>query len=128
MSENIEDVVVVVETSGAIPPLKLEEGLFEQVVHGPPVFQRVGRPLSDQGLDRCRRASCGYITLFVDFFGDGNFRLPLTHFFGSILSYYGFYTSQFSPLGMVRVRNFKVYYCSQGVESTVERFRACYQL
>ncbi|KAM0031338.1 hypothetical protein Hdeb2414_s0017g00507671 [Helianthus debilis subsp. tardiflorus] len=73
-------------------------------------------------------ASPGYITLFADFFSEGNFRLPATHFFGNILQYYGFQISQMSPMGMVRVRHFEFVCRSQGEEPTVDKFRIFYQL
>ncbi|KAM0057781.1 hypothetical protein Hdeb2414_s0005g00162461 [Helianthus debilis subsp. tardiflorus] len=70
----------------------------------------------------------GYITLFADFFLEGNFRLPATNFIASILYFYGFHISQMSPTGMVRVRNFEFLCRSQGMEPIVEMFRAFYQL
>ncbi|MFS8006979.1 hypothetical protein Hanom_Chr14g01255581 [Helianthus anomalus] len=69
----------------------------------------------------------GYITLFADFFLEGNFRLPTTHFMGAILHYYGFHISQMSPTGMVRVRHFEFLCRSHGLESDVANFRAMYQ-
>ncbi|MFS7976988.1 hypothetical protein Hanom_Chr10g00898851 [Helianthus anomalus] len=35
----------------------------------------------------------GYITLFEDFFLQGNFRLPATEFLSHILHFYGFHIS-----------------------------------
>ncbi|KAJ0693802.1 hypothetical protein HanPI659440_Chr15g0601421 [Helianthus annuus] len=46
----------------------------------------------------------------------------------SILHLYGFHISQMSPSGMVRVRHFEFLCRSQGMEPTVEKFRAFYQL
>ncbi|KAJ0814967.1 hypothetical protein HanPSC8_Chr17g0791931 [Helianthus annuus] len=46
----------------------------------------------------------------------------------SILHFYGFHIFQMSPAGMVRVRHFEFLCQSQGQESTVEKFRAFYQL
>ncbi|KAJ0790232.1 hypothetical protein HanPI659440_Chr05g0213111 [Helianthus annuus] len=45
-----------------------------------------------------------------------------------ILHYYGFHISQMSPPGMVRVRHFEFLCRSHGIEPTVEKFRAFYQL
>ncbi|MFS7977862.1 hypothetical protein Hanom_Chr10g00908981 [Helianthus anomalus] len=45
-----------------------------------------------------------------------------------ILQYYGFHISQMSPPGMLSVRHFEFLCHSHGVEPTVERFRAFYQL
>ncbi|MFS8027284.1 hypothetical protein Hanom_Chr16g01496891 [Helianthus anomalus] len=58
----------------------------------------------------------GSITLFADFFLDGNFQLSATTFMASILNFYGFHISQMSPMGMVRVRHFKFLCRSQGLE------------
>ncbi|MFS8034018.1 hypothetical protein Hanom_Chr17g01576261 [Helianthus anomalus] len=44
------------------------------------------------------------ITLFADFFYDGNFQFPITKFFAKTLSYYRFHISQLSSLGMVRIK------------------------
>ncbi|KAM0058154.1 hypothetical protein Hdeb2414_s0005g00166931 [Helianthus debilis subsp. tardiflorus] len=45
-----------------------------------------------------------------------------------IMHFYGFHISQMSPAGMVRVRHFEYLCRSQGMEPTVEKFRAFYQL
>ncbi|MFS7920901.1 hypothetical protein Hanom_Chr03g00230331 [Helianthus anomalus] len=86
-----------------------------------------GRPVSCSRADRCR-CTVGYITLFADLFGEGNLQLPTTHFLGSILQYYGFYISQFRPMGIVRIRHVEFVCRSQGEEPTVDRFKAFYQL
>ncbi|MFS8018792.1 hypothetical protein Hanom_Chr15g01396211 [Helianthus anomalus] len=46
----------------------------------------------------------------------------------SILHFYGFHISQMSLAGMVRVRHIEFLCRSQGMEPTVEKFRAFYQL
>ncbi|KAF5791709.1 hypothetical protein HanRHA438_Chr09g0409561 [Helianthus annuus] len=46
----------------------------------------------------------------------------------SILNLFGFHISQMSPMGMVRVRHFDFLCRSQGLEPSVEKFRAFYQL
>ncbi|MFS8002805.1 hypothetical protein Hanom_Chr13g01206421 [Helianthus anomalus] len=69
-----------------------------------------------------------YITLFTDFFIDGNFRLPATTFMASILHFYGFHISQMSPMGMVKVRHFEFLCRSQGLEPLFAHFRVFYQL
>ncbi|KAM0025384.1 hypothetical protein Hdeb2414_s0021g00573991 [Helianthus debilis subsp. tardiflorus] len=46
----------------------------------------------------------------------------------SILHHYNFHLSQMSPPGMVRVRHFEFLCRSHGIEPTVEKFRAFYQL
>ncbi|MFS7935464.1 hypothetical protein Hanom_Chr05g00403761 [Helianthus anomalus] len=70
----------------------------------------------------------GYITLFEDFFLQGNFRLRATEFMASILHFYGFHIYQMIPAGMVRVRHFEFLCRSQGMEPTVEKFWAFYEL
>ncbi|MFS7935813.1 hypothetical protein Hanom_Chr05g00407951 [Helianthus anomalus] len=104
----VDDAVAVEETGGALPPLKWDQGLIEQVTtaDAPP----------------------GCITLYSDFFRVGNFRLPATHFLGSILHYYAFHISQLSPMGMVRIRHFEFVCRSQWEEHTVEKFRVSYHL
>ncbi|MFS7902795.1 hypothetical protein Hanom_Chr01g00015501 [Helianthus anomalus] len=62
----------------------------------------------------------GYISLFSDFFQEGNFRLSATNFVGEIPSYYRFHVSHLSPLGMVRVRHFKFSCRSQGLDPIVD--------
>ncbi|MFS7945098.1 hypothetical protein Hanom_Chr06g00519971 [Helianthus anomalus] len=70
----------------------------------------------------------GYITLFANFFGEGNFRLPATNFMLAILHFYAFHISQLIPMGMVRIRNFEFICRSQGLEPSVARLRVFYQL
>ncbi|KAM0013976.1 hypothetical protein Hdeb2414_s0040g00736411 [Helianthus debilis subsp. tardiflorus] len=70
----------------------------------------------------------GYITLFADFFFEGNFWLPATRFLDNILPYYGFHISQISPMGMMRASHFEFVCRSQGEESTIDKFRVFYQL
>ncbi|MFS7903720.1 hypothetical protein Hanom_Chr01g00027341 [Helianthus anomalus] len=56
---------------------------------------------------RAADAPPGYITLFSNFFLEGNFRLPATNFMASILHHYGLHISHMSLAGMVRVRHFE---------------------
>ncbi|KAJ0680723.1 hypothetical protein HanPI659440_Chr16g0627551 [Helianthus annuus] len=112
---------------GPLPVLKWDQGLFEQITKGfqfPPGWDArypwQGQTVAD--------APLGYITLFEDFFLQGNFRLSATEFMAYILYFYGFHISQISPAGMVRVRHFEFLCRSQGMEPTVEKFRAFYQL
>ncbi|MFS7903002.1 hypothetical protein Hanom_Chr01g00018501 [Helianthus anomalus] len=60
----------------------------------------------------------GNITLYADFFREGNFRLPATHFLGDIVQYYAFHITQLSPMGMVRIRHIEFVCRSQGEEPT----------
>ncbi|MFS7984002.1 hypothetical protein Hanom_Chr11g00981381 [Helianthus anomalus] len=112
---------------GPLPVLKWDQWLFEQITRGfrfPPEwdaqYPRQGQTAAD--------APPGYITLYEDFFLQGNFRLPAMEFMAHILHYYGFHISQMSPPGMVRVRHFEFACRSHGIESTVEKFRVFYQL
>ncbi|MFS8034043.1 hypothetical protein Hanom_Chr17g01576581 [Helianthus anomalus] len=116
-----EEEVVQVE-EGAVPVLKWDQGVFGQIVKGYPFpvewdarFPRQGQTAAD--------APSGYITLFSDFFLEGNFRLPATTFMPSILHFNGFHISQMSPMGMVRVKRFEFLCRSQGLEPTVEKNR-----
>ncbi|MFS7952845.1 hypothetical protein Hanom_Chr07g00611691 [Helianthus anomalus] len=105
---------------------KWDQGLFEQVVRG---HQFVDEWDTQYPAQRQMAADAppGYITLFAEFFGDGNFRLPTTHFLGNILQYYAFYISQLSPMGMVRIQHFMFVCWSQGEEPTGDKFRTFYQ-
>ncbi|KAJ0576073.1 hypothetical protein HanIR_Chr05g0220001 [Helianthus annuus] len=73
------------------------------------------------------QAPTGYITLFWDYFSEGNFRLPATKFFLDIMNYYKFHISQLNPMGMVRIRHFEFLCRSMHIEPTVDRFRVFYQ-
>ncbi|MFS7966357.1 hypothetical protein Hanom_Chr09g00772811 [Helianthus anomalus] len=101
---------MVEETSGGMPPLKWEKGLFEQVVWGHQFAAEWDGRYPAQG-QTAADAPLGYIILFADFFGGDNFRLPATNFFS-----------------MVRIRHFEFVCRSQGQEPTVEKFWASYQL
>ncbi|MFS8025213.1 hypothetical protein Hanom_Chr16g01472331 [Helianthus anomalus] len=101
-----DDVVTVEEAGGGLPPLEWDQVLLEQWATDVPP---------------------GYIILFADFFGEGDFRLPATHVLGDILQYYGFHISLLSPMGMVRIQHFEFVCRSQGEQPTVERFRAFYR-
>ncbi|KAJ0526838.1 hypothetical protein HanHA300_Chr09g0327611 [Helianthus annuus] len=112
---------------GLVPVLKWDLGLFEQIVRSfrfPPEWDARYPGQNQTAAD----APSGYITLFEDFFHQGNFRLPATNFMAHILQFYGFHISQMSPPGMVRVRHFEFLCRSHGIEPTVERFRVFYQL
>ncbi|KAJ0469284.1 hypothetical protein HanIR_Chr14g0706251 [Helianthus annuus] len=112
---------------GPVPVLKWDLGLFEQIVRSfrfPPEWDARYPAQGQTAAD----APPGYITLYEDFFLQGNFRLPATNFMRNILHHYNFHLSQMSPPGMVRVRHFEFLCRSHGIEPTVEKFRAFYQL
>ncbi|KAJ0457019.1 hypothetical protein HanRHA438_Chr15g0719221 [Helianthus annuus] len=125
MSEEHQEVPASEE--GPVPVLRWDLGLFEQIVRSfrfPPEWDARYPAQGQTAAD----APPGYITLYEDFFLQGNFRLPATNFLGSILSYYQFHISQMSPPGMVRVRHFEFLCQSHGIEPTVDKFRSFYQL
>ncbi|KAF5783488.1 hypothetical protein HanXRQr2_Chr11g0508531 [Helianthus annuus] len=122
-----DDVVAVEETGGALPPLKWDQCLFEQVVMGHRFAEEWDARYPAQGQTTADTPP-GYITLYSNFFGDGNFRLLATHFLGDILQYYGFHIPKLSPMCMVSVWHFEFVCQSQGEEPTVDKFRAFYQL
>ncbi|KAJ0814318.1 hypothetical protein HanPSC8_Chr17g0784201 [Helianthus annuus] len=125
MSEEHQEAPVSEE--GPVPVLRWDLGLFEQIVRSfrfPPEWDARYPAQGQTAAD----APPGYITLYEDFFLQGNFRLPATNFLGSILSYYQFHISQMSPPGMVRVRHFEFLCQSHGIEPTVDKFRSFYQL
>ena len=83
MSEEHQEVAVTEE--GPVPVLKWDLGLFEQIVRSfrfPPEWDARYPAQGQTAAD----APPGYITLYEDFFLQGNFRLPATNFLGSILS------------------------------------------
>ncbi|KAF5781226.1 hypothetical protein HanXRQr2_Chr11g0480991 [Helianthus annuus] len=122
-----DDIITVEEAGGGLPPLKWDQGMFEQVICGQQFASEWDARYPAQG-QIAADAPPGYITLFTDFFSKGNFRLPATHFLGNILQYYGFHISQMSLMGMVRMRHFEFVCRSQGEEPTVDKFRIFYQL
>ncbi|MFS7978982.1 hypothetical protein Hanom_Chr10g00921931 [Helianthus anomalus] len=111
--------------AGPLPVLKWDQGLFEQITLGfwfPPEWDAQYPQQGQIAAD----APPGYITLFEDFFLQGNFWLPATKFMAHILHYYGFHISQLSPPDMVR--HFEFMCRSHGIEPTVEKFTVFYQL
>ncbi|MFS8016676.1 hypothetical protein Hanom_Chr15g01371361 [Helianthus anomalus] len=53
--------------------------------------------------DTAADAPAGYVTMWADFFGVCNLRLPLTVFVAEVLEWYKIHISQLSPFGMIRV-------------------------
>ncbi|MFS7998838.1 hypothetical protein Hanom_Chr12g01158731 [Helianthus anomalus] len=62
-----EDVANVEEFGGGLPPLKRDEGLFEQLVRGYQLLPQWDARYPNQG-QTAVNAPDGYITLFADFF------------------------------------------------------------
>ncbi|KAM0034110.1 hypothetical protein Hdeb2414_s0016g00493601 [Helianthus debilis subsp. tardiflorus] len=78
--------------------------------------------------DTAADAPTGYVTLWADFFGVCNLRLPLTVFVVDVLEWYKLHISQFSPFGMTRIRNLEYTFRAFGIEPTLGDFRRCYQM
>ncbi|KAF5816363.1 hypothetical protein HanXRQr2_Chr03g0133531 [Helianthus annuus] len=125
MSEEHQEVAVTEE--GPVPVLRWDLGLFEQIVRSFRFPSEWDARYPAQG-QTAADAPPGYITLYEDFFLQGNFRLPATNFMGNILHHYNFHLSQMSPPGMVRIRHFEFLCHSHGIEPSVDKFRAFYQL
>ncbi|MFS8028717.1 hypothetical protein Hanom_Chr16g01513681 [Helianthus anomalus] len=73
-----EDVVEVEEVGGGMLTLKWEDGLFEQTARGHQFSDEWDARYPAQGQTGAD-APPGYVTLSADFFGEGNFRLPVTN-------------------------------------------------
>ncbi|MFS7890458.1 hypothetical protein Hanom_Chr00s000083g01619211 [Helianthus anomalus] len=63
-------------------------------------------------------APAGYVTMWSNFFGVCNLRLPLTVFVAKVLECYKLHISLLSPFGMIRVRNFEYTFRALGIEPT----------
>ncbi|MFS7937466.1 hypothetical protein Hanom_Chr05g00427891 [Helianthus anomalus] len=64
----------------------------------------------------------GYVTLYADFFLEGNFRLPMTKFTREVLTNYGVHISQINALGLSRVTHFEFICRANHIEPTFEKF------
>ncbi|KAJ0539180.1 hypothetical protein HanHA300_Chr08g0283421 [Helianthus annuus] len=112
---------------GGLPVLKWSKGGFKLLmatVQMAKDWDATYPQVGDTGAD----APAGYITLWADFFTDGNLRLPVTVFVAEVLEYYHLHISQLSPFGMFRIRNFEYTFRAHGLPITVENFRRFYQL
>ncbi|KAF5816985.1 hypothetical protein HanXRQr2_Chr02g0047831 [Helianthus annuus] len=112
---------------GGLPALKWTRKSFDRLmldVQMPSEYGAVYPSEGDTGAD----ASAGYVTMWSDFFGDCNLRLPLTVFVVEVLEWYKVHISQMSPFGMIRIRNFEFTFRALGIEPTVGDFRRFYQM
>ncbi|KAJ0876865.1 hypothetical protein HanPSC8_Chr11g0493341 [Helianthus annuus] len=112
---------------GGLPALKWSKGgftLLKATVQMADEWDATYPQEGDNGAD----APAGYITLWADFFNDGNLRLSVTVFVAEVLEYYHLHISQLSPFGMFRIRNFEYTFRAHGLPVTVENFRRFYQL
>ncbi|KAJ0677799.1 hypothetical protein HanOQP8_Chr12g0440661 [Helianthus annuus] len=130
--ENPEQPVVVEEeeegaAGSGLPALKWTRKTFDRLmldVQMPPEYGAQYPSEGDTGAD----APAGYVTMWADFFGDCNLRLPLTVFVVDVLEWYKVHISQMSPFGMIRIRNFEFTFRALGIEPTVGDFRRFYQM
>ncbi|MFS7906267.1 hypothetical protein Hanom_Chr01g00057301 [Helianthus anomalus] len=113
--------------SAGLPPLKWSRETFDNMVRNSKFPDSWGVRYPDEG-QTAADAPTGYISLFWDYFAEGNFRLPATRFFIEILAYYKFHISQMHPIRMVRIRHFEFLCQSMHIEPTVNRFRVLYQM
>ncbi|MFS7913133.1 hypothetical protein Hanom_Chr02g00138251 [Helianthus anomalus] len=68
----------------------------------------------------------GYMTLYVAFFREGNFRLSMSKFLGDVLMRYGIHISQVNALGLPQVTHFEFICRAQKIEPTFEMFNVFY--
>ncbi|KAJ0591910.1 hypothetical protein HanHA300_Chr03g0078771 [Helianthus annuus] len=68
----------------------------------------------------------GYIALYVAYFREGNFRLPMTKFTGEVLTNYGLHISQINALGLPRITHFEFICRANRIELTFEMFNVFY--
>ncbi|KAF5797048.1 hypothetical protein HanRHA438_Chr08g0371081 [Helianthus annuus] len=71
-------------------------------------------------------APLGYMTLYADFFREGNFRLPMSKFIGEVLTGYDLHISQINALGLPRLTHFEFICRVNHVESSFEKFNTFY--
>ncbi|KAM0071734.1 hypothetical protein Hdeb2414_s0001g00028581 [Helianthus debilis subsp. tardiflorus] len=110
-----------------LPALRWTRKSFDHLildVQMPPEYGARYPSEGDTGAD----APAGYVTMWADFFGDCNLRLPLTVFVVDVLEWYKVHISQVSPFGMIRIRNFEFTFRALGIEPTVRDFRRFYQM
>ncbi|KAJ0609197.1 hypothetical protein HanRHA438_Chr03g0138251 [Helianthus annuus] len=115
------------EMSSELPPLKWPRGSFDGLMRNLKLPESWGALYPEEG-QTAADAPSGYITLFWDFFCDGNFRLPATTFLLDILTFYNIHLSQLHPIGMVRVRHFEFVCRTMNIEPTVPRFMVFHQM
>ncbi|KAL9993777.1 hypothetical protein Hdeb2414_s0986g00970981 [Helianthus debilis subsp. tardiflorus] len=68
----------------------------------------------------------GYITLYVSFFQEGNFRLPMTRFTTDVLGNYGLHISQINAIGLPRITHFEFVCMANHLDPTFEMFNVFY--
>ncbi|KAM0025177.1 hypothetical protein Hdeb2414_s0021g00571381 [Helianthus debilis subsp. tardiflorus] len=68
----------------------------------------------------------GYITLYVAFLREGNFRLPMTKFTGEVLTNYELHIPQIDALGLPWITHFEFICRANRIEPTFEMFNVFY--
>ncbi|KAJ0481564.1 hypothetical protein HanIR_Chr13g0643891 [Helianthus annuus] len=68
----------------------------------------------------------GYISLYADFFREGNLRLPMSKFIGEVLTGYCSHISQISALGLPRITHFEFICRANRVEPNFKKFNVFY--
>ncbi|KAJ0880496.1 hypothetical protein HanRHA438_Chr10g0463801 [Helianthus annuus] len=91
---------------GGLPVLKWTTGGFKTLMTTIQIADDWKVSYPQEG-DTSVDAPAGYITLWADFFTEGNLRLPVTVFVAEVLEYYHLHISQLSPFGMFQIRNFE---------------------
>ncbi|MFS7921261.1 hypothetical protein Hanom_Chr03g00234711 [Helianthus anomalus] len=66
------------------------------------------------------------MSLYADFFREGNFRLPMSKFIGEVLTGYALHISQISALGLPRVTHFEFICRANRVEPSFNKFNVSY--
>ncbi|KAF5757343.1 hypothetical protein HanRHA438_Chr17g0835791 [Helianthus annuus] len=110
------------EMFASLPPLKWSKDIFDGLVKNFKFLESWGVRYPEEG-QTTAHAPAGYITLFWDYFSEGNFWLPATKFVLDILDFCKFHISQLNPMGMVRIRRFEFVCRSMHIEPIVDRFR-----
>ncbi|KAJ0599120.1 hypothetical protein HanHA300_Chr00c0019g0682991 [Helianthus annuus] len=105
------------DMSSSLPPLKWSEEIFDGLVQNLKFPKSWGVMYLEEG-QTTTKAPAVYITLFWDYFTDGNFQLPVIRFVLDILGYYKFHISQLNPMGMVQIRHFEFLCRSMHIEPT----------
>ncbi|KAJ0680819.1 hypothetical protein HanPI659440_Chr16g0628651 [Helianthus annuus] len=111
----------------SLPVLRWTESGFKNLMTTIQMPSAYGARYPQDG-DTTGDAPAGYVSMFADWFGDCNLRLPLTVFMVEVLENYKIHISQLSPLGMIRVRNFEYTFRALNLEPLVGDFRCYYQL
>ncbi|KAI3829645.1 hypothetical protein L1987_03772 [Smallanthus sonchifolius] len=69
----------------------------------------------------------GMVSLYTAFFSFSNFRIPVSYFLESVMTYYEIHISQVVPLGLIRVYHFDISCRALRIEAEINLFRAFYK-